>query len=173
MLGQCYAETAEEGEDGFWIPGLSPLFIEGNNPLGLEYFPEIHGDDPLPPLKRHSSEFKNGVRVPTVQLFRHFTSLVEAFKAYHTLILEPRYAPARAAIGRATVENPGWKLFALALGPKLSPSDSEHCGYSTTPGYGATICKFITHFRLFDQRALEWFRTGNDPGPQIGRISQI
>ena len=115
--------------------------------------------------------------------FARFPNLEEAFRA-HALLLStsPRYAPAMQVLGvRCQVsgvrENQGsspgtwhpapdtWKQFAERLGPKTSQHDTEHCGYSTNPSYSAILVKLIEQYRLDDPRALEWYATGEDPGP--------
>lgn len=57
-----------------------------------------------------------------------------------------------------------WKKFAERLGPKTSPLDSEHCGYSTNPSYSAELIELVNLYRLNDPRAVQWYATGQDPG---------
>ena len=171
-LAIAYTETAQQDVDGVWKPGLSPLFVRANNPFGMRWFKSLHSGDALPPYIVETSEIQNGVRVPMRAPFRHFPDLTRAVTAFGLLMLSRTYSPARAATARATVENPDYKLFALALGPKTSANDQEHCGYSTTPSYGANLISLVDQFRLFDPRALAWYATGRDPGAESRDPSQ-
>jgi hypothetical protein len=183
LLGQLYIESAaQDPKDGIWKPGISLTCARANNPLGMRWFKSIHQWDPvkctgdlLPPFLVATNEFKDGHLVEEEdQAFRHFESLRDAIVAWCLMIQKPGYDPARRAIARATVEKPGWMLFAEALGPKTSTADQDHCGYSTNPSYSAELIQIVYQFRLWDPRSLEWFRTGTDPGsPQISQISQI
>ena len=80
------------------------------------------------------------------------------------LLMRPRYRAAYAVRG-------DWQKFAAALGPKVSPLDSEHCGYSTNPGYAALISELVREFGLDNPRALAWFAEGADP--QMAPISPM
>ena len=106
-------------------------------------------------------EIENGQRKVISAKFQRFPNLDEAFRAHALLLRAPRYRPAFAVRG-------DWKKFAERLGPKISPLDSEHCGYSTNPSYSAEILKLVTLYRLDDPRAVQWFATGNDPGTGYG-----
>ena len=92
--------------------------------------------------------------------FVRFANLEEAFLAHAWLLCDPRFGPAFAV-------RDDWKQFAERLGPKASPMDMEHCGYSTNPSYSAEIISLVRHYRLHDPRALEWFATGRDPGHRV------
>lgn len=166
QLAIAYIETAERDPiDGLYKPGLSVLYTEANNPFGMQWFASVHGPgsphpDPLPPFQVESSEFVNGVRVPKVELFRHFESLTLALTANGLLLLSPHYQPARAAI-----EKQGWQGFALCLGPKTA-AVPDGCGYSTSPRYGAQLIVRVKESYLDDPRLLGWYATGKDPGRQ-------
>lgn len=176
MLAQMYSESAaRDPKDGLWKPGTSPLYLKANNPLCMKwvaelhkYNPVTHEGDPLPPFNIETNEFENGVEVETFAHFRHFQSVRDAMVAYALLIRTPRYEPAMRAIARSTVENPGWKLFALALGPKTCELDTVHCGYSTNPAYGANLIKLVAEFHLDDPATLQSYCN-----PQITQISQM
>ena len=173
-LAQTYAETAAEDiTDKVWKPGLSELYTCANNAFGMRWFPNLHEyhpdtrqGDPLPPWQTETWEYYKGEKIWMPALFRRFPTLLEGWIAHWFLLKTARYAPAMRALARATKENPGWKLFCLALGPKTSEQDTEHCGYSTNPEYGAELCQLIIQFRLFEPRTLTWFATGQDPGSQ-------
>jgi flagellum-specific peptidoglycan hydrolase FlgJ len=106
-------------------------------------------------------EIENGQKKVMMAQFQRFPNLTEAFKAHAQLLCSPRYRPAFAV-------RHDWKQFAERLGPKSSPLDSEHCGYSTNPSYSAEIIKLVELYRLNDPRAVEWFATGKDPGAGYG-----
>ena len=105
-------------------------------------------------------------RVPAVQpytevaKFQRFGSLAEAFAAHARLLMTSRYGPAYAV-------RHDWKQFAERLGPKTSVSDTDHCGYSTNPGYAAQLIRIVQTCRLDDRRAQAWLATGTDPGPVL------
>jgi flagellum-specific peptidoglycan hydrolase FlgJ len=90
--------------------------------------------------------------------FQCFPSLAEAFAAHARLLMTPRYGPAY------TVRH-DWKQFAERLGPKQSANDTDHCEYSTNPGYSVQLIKIVETCHLYDHRAQEWLETGKDPGP--------
>ncbi len=92
--------------------------------------------------------------------FERFPNLDEAFRAHARLLRAPRYRPAFAV-------RDDWKQFAERLGPKTSPLDTEHCGYSTNPSYSAELITLVSRYRLDDSRALEWYATGTDPGYRV------
>ena len=102
-------------------------------------------------------EIENGQKRVMIAQFQRFPNLTEAFKAHAQLLCSPRYRPAFAV-------RHDWKQFAERLGPKTSPLDSEHCGYSTNPSYSAELIKLVELYRLNDPRAVVWFATGKDPG---------
>ena len=106
-------------------------------------------------------EIENGQKKVISAEFQRFPNLDEAFRAHALLLRSPRYRPAFAVRG-------DWKKFAERLGPKISPLDSEHCGYSTNPSYSAELIKLVTLYRLDDPRAVQWFATGNAPGAAAG-----
>jgi flagellum-specific peptidoglycan hydrolase FlgJ len=108
-------------------------------------------------------EIVNGQKKVMIAQFQRFPNLTEAFIAHAHLLRAPRYRPAFAV-------RHDWKQFAKRLGPKSSPLDSEHCGYSTNPSYSAEIIKLVLMYRLDDPRALEWFATGKDPGHQVSGL---
>jgi hypothetical protein len=137
-------------------------------------------------------EIENGQKKVVIAQFQRFPDLKEAFRCHALLLAQsPRYAPAMRALGvgcqvSGVREDPNpssstdpwhltpgtccpapdtWKQFAERLGPKTSQLDSEHCGYSTNPSYSAELIKLVNLYRLNDPRALEWYATGQDPGP--------
>jgi len=169
--------------------GSSVLFRLANNPFGIKY---CHfgagysvlgaGENPTPqgaapscgspaPSAQHPEpkdedyghfdaqtwEIVNGQKKVMIAEFQRFPNLEEAFRAHALLLRSPRYRPAFAV-------RDDWKQFAERLGPKSSPLDTEHCGYSTNPSYSAELCKLVSLYRLDDPRALQWFATGKDPG---------
>ncbi len=105
-------------------------------------------------------EIENGQKKVMIAEFQRFPNLDEAFRAHALLLRSPRYRPAFDV-------RDDWKQFAERLGPKASPLDSEHCGYSTNPSYSAELVKLVSLYRLDDPRALQWFATGKDPGAQM------
>jgi hypothetical protein len=113
--------------------------------------------DPYGAFDAQTWEIVNGQKKVIIAQFQRFPNLTEAFKAHAQLLWSPRYRPAFAV-------RHDWKQFAERLGPKSSPLDSEHCGYSTNPSYSAELIKLIELYRLNDSRAVEWFATGVDPG---------
>jgi len=172
--------------------GSSVLFKLANNPFGIKYChfgtsetkatpigsstarpsnpPESKGSGE--PLNRPAAhvipedyghfdattwEIENGQKKVVVAQFQRFPNLDEAFLAHALLLRGPRYRPAFAV-------RDDWKKFAERLGPKTSPLDSEHCGYSTCPSYSAELIRLVEIYRLNDPRALEWYATGLDPG---------
>ena len=103
-------------------------------------------------------EVENGRKKIVMAQFQRFPNLTEAFRC-HSLLLarSSRYTPAMQALGvSASPDSPyrgqpapdAWMKFAERLGPKTSPLDKEHCGYSTNPHdmppmggeYVATLC---------------------------------
>jgi len=174
--------------------GSSVLFRLANNPFGIKYChfksaverPQSKVESPspdtgslstfnsqlsTPPLNSPPStsaedyghfdattwEIVNGQKKVMIAEFQRFPNLEEAFRAHALLLCSPRYRPAFAV-------RDDWKQFAERLGPKSSPLDSEHCGYSTNPSYSAELCKLVSLYRLDDPRALQWLATGKDPG---------
>jgi len=117
--------------------------------------------DPYGAFDATTWEIENGQKKVISAEFQRFPNLDEAFRAHALLLRSPRYRPAFAVRG-------DWKKFAERLGPKISPLDSEHCGYSTNPSYSAELIKLVTLYRLDDPRAVQWFATGNDPGAAVG-----
>jgi hypothetical protein len=98
-------------------------------------------------------EIVDGQKKVMMAQFQRFPNLTEAFKAHAQLLCSPHYRPAFAV-------RHDWKQFAERLGPKTSPLDSEHCGYSTNPSYSAELIKLVELYRLDDSRVVEWFATG-------------
>jgi hypothetical protein len=169
--------------------GSSVLFRLANNPFGIKYChfgsndlaigssghlaigsSETPGadhpisrspDHPIPEDYGHFDaqtwEIENGQKKVMTAQFQRFPTLEEAFRAHALLLCSPRYRPAFAV-------RDDWKKFAERLGPKSSPLDTEHCGYSTNPSYSAQLMKLVSLYRLDDPRALQWFATGKDPG---------
>ena len=117
-------------------------------------------DDPNPQDYGHFDaqtwEIENGQKKVVIAQFQRFPNLAEAFTAHAQLLRAPRYRPAFEV-------RHDWKQFAERLGPKSSPLDSEHCGYSTNPSYSAELIKLVELYRLNDPRALQWYATGVDP----------
>jgi flagellum-specific peptidoglycan hydrolase FlgJ len=113
--------------------------------------------DPYGAFDAQTWEIVHGQKQVVMAQFQRFPNLTEAFIAHAQLLRGPRYRPAFAV-------RHDWKQFAERLGPKTSPLDSEHCGYSTNPSYSAEIIKLVALYRLDDPRALQWFATGKDPG---------
>jgi flagellum-specific peptidoglycan hydrolase FlgJ len=106
-------------------------------------------------------EIVNGQKKVMMAQFQRFPNLTEAFRAHAQLLCSPHYRPAFAV-------RHDWKQFAERLGPKSSPLDLEHCGYSTNPSYSAELVKLVTLYRLDDPRAVQWLATGIDPGRAVG-----
>ncbi len=163
--------------------GSSLLFRVANNPFGIKYChrplgpsdhraiggtekPSADGpvtgspDHPIPQDYGHFDaqtwEIENGQKKVMIAQFQRFPNLAEAFTAHAQLFRAPRYRPAFEV-------RHDWKQFAERLGPKSSPLDSEHCGYSTNPSYSAELIKLVELYRLNDPRALQWYATGVDP----------
>jgi len=105
-------------------------------------------------------EIVNGQKRTILAQFQRFPNLDEAFTAHALLLRSPRYRPAFDV-------RHDWKQFAERLGPKSSPNDTEHCGYSTNPSYSAEIIKLVNLYLLNDARALQWYVKGMDPGPAV------
>jgi flagellum-specific peptidoglycan hydrolase FlgJ len=118
-------------------------------------------DHPIPQPYGHFDaqtwEIENGQKKVMIAQFQRFPNLTQAFIAHAQLMQSPRYRPAFDV-------RHDWKQFAERLGPKASPLDSEHCGYSTNPSYSAELIKLVNLYRLNDPRAVEWYATGRDPG---------
>jgi flagellum-specific peptidoglycan hydrolase FlgJ len=172
--------------------GSSPLFRLANNPFGIKYCHfgpggpgvgafghrtvspseapkadkpvSLSAAQPTPSDYGHFDvatwEVENGQKKVLSAEFQRFPNLAEAFRAHALLLRGPRYRPAFEVRG-------DWTKFAERLGPKASQNDSEHCGYSTNPGYSAELIKLVGLYRLNDPRALEWFATGQDPGHRV------
>jgi len=105
-------------------------------------------------------EIVNGQKKVMIAQFQRFPNLAEAFTAHALLLRAPHY---RSAFSMRH----DWKQFAERLGPKTSPLDSEHCGYSTNPSYSAELIKLVNLYRLNDPRAIQWYATGKDPGNRV------
>ena len=166
-LAQAILESATSAG---W--GSSSLFRIANNPFGIKFghraIEPLHDQpvlgsaglqipDPYGAFDAQTWEIENGQKKVMIAGFQRFPNLNEAFKAHAQLLCSPHYQPAFAV-------RHNWKQFAERLGPKTSPWDSEHCGYSTNPSYSAEITKLVELYRLNDPRAVEWFATGQDLG---------
>ena len=114
------------------------------------------GAGPYSAFDAAAGEIENGRTPIIVARFVCFADLDEAFHAHALLLRAPRYRPAFAV-------RDDWKQFAERLGPKASPRDSEHCGYSTNPSYSAELINLIGRCRLDEPRAIQWLATGVDP----------
>jgi flagellum-specific peptidoglycan hydrolase FlgJ len=132
----------------------------GNETLIPNPEPRVPIPEPYTAFDAPTWEIENGQKKLIIASFARFTSLDEAFRAHALLLRAPRYRPAFDL-------RDDWKQFAERLGPKASPLDSEHCGYSTNPSYSAELIKLISIYRLYDPRAVQWFATGRDPGAQF------
>jgi flagellum-specific peptidoglycan hydrolase FlgJ len=162
--------------------GSSVLFRLANNPFGIKYCHWESGgreigrsgeqgkndrpiagssDHPIPQaygaFEAPTWEIANGQKQAVMAQFERFPNLDEAFRAHARLLRGPRYRPAFAV-------RDDWKQFAERLGPKTSPRDTEHCGYSTNPSYSAELITLVSRYRLNDPRALAWYAAGMDPG---------
>ena len=174
-LAQAILESATSAG---W--GSSSLFRIANNPFGIKFShraiepshdQQVLGStglpipDPYGAFDAQTWEIENGQKKVMVAQFQRFPNLTEAFKAHAQLLCSPHYQAAFAV-------RHDWKQFAERLGPKTSPLDSEHCGYSTNPSYSAELIKLVVLYRLNDPRAVEWLATGQDPGhgASTGRI---
>jgi len=102
-------------------------------------------------------EVENGQKKAIIAQFQRFPNLEEAFRAHALLLRGPRYLPAFEVRG-------DWKQFAERLGPKTSSADKEHCGYSTSPCYSASLIQLVDLYGLNDPSTLAWFATGRPPG---------
>jgi len=136
--------------------GTSPLFLRANNPFGIQ-FSQLAQKEGYGHFDAQSWEIEKGEKKVGIEKFCQFPSLGSAFNWHSTLLRSPRYAPAFSV-------RQDWQEFAERLGPKTSPGDQEHCGYSTNPGYSAELIQAVNQYRLNDPRALEWYATGKDPG---------
>ena len=159
--------------------GTSDLFKLANNPFGIKYShmawleaervgpnsvrPAQPGVAVPPPTPEQYGaydavtwEIVNGQKNVIHAEFQRYPRLEEGFTGHSLLLRAPHYAPAYAL-------RKDWKEFAERLGPKTSPSDSEHCGYSTNPSYSAELIKIVNLYRLDDKRAQQWYCTGKDP----------
>ena len=109
-------------------------------------------------------EVEHGQRRRENAEFQRFPDLAEAFR-YHASLLatSPRYAPARRALEGAGTGN-AWREFARRLGPKVTPTDAEHCGYSTNPRYADELIALIERYRLDDPPVQQWLCGGQAVG---------
>ena len=140
--------------------GASALATHANNYFGIKYVALGFGKD-LGPYIAQTWEVVNGEKKVIEAKFQRYEDLIGAFTAHSLLLMRPWYKAAYAA-------RSDWKEFAARLGPKTSPLDSEHCGYSTNPNYAAELIKLVTLYRLDDPRAQQWYATGKDPGAGFG-----
>ena len=122
--------------------------------------PESPAPEPYGAFDAQTWEIVNGQKKTILAQFQRFPNLNEAFTAHALLLRSPRYRPAFEV-------RHDWKQFAERLGPKSSPNDTEHCGYSTNPSYSAEIIKLVNLYLLNDARALQWYATGADPGHRV------
>ena len=143
--------------------GASVLVSRANNYFGIQYA-QTQGAANYGEFDVESWEMVNGQRVDQMEEFQKFASARDSFTHHSLLLMRPRYRAAYAVRG-------DWQKFAAALGPKVSPLDSEHCGYSTNPGYAALISELVREFGLDNPRALAWFAEGADP--QMAPISPM
>ncbi len=115
-------------------------------------------------------EFVDGQKTEMIAKFQRFPNLEEAFRCHAMLLLRsPRYAPAMKTLDTGlgvagtidqTVPPDAWKQFAERLGPRTSPLDLEHCGYSTNPSYSAELIKLVELYRLNDPVTMRFYATG-------------
>ena len=163
--------------------GSSSLFRLANNPFGIKYEhfgshpatiesssnrtigrPSDHAKPGQPTLQQYSHfdaqtwEIVNGQKKEMMTQFQRFPVLNVAFVAHAQLLCSPHFRGAFEA-------RHDWKQFAERLGPKTSPLDKEHCGYSTNPSYSAELIKLVELYRLDDVRVVEWLAAGKGPGP--------
>ena len=182
-VAQCILESASSSG---W--GGSLLFRLANNPFGIKYEHFPASDRVIGPVDHPDGtgrvassdyghfdaktwEIVNGHKTELIAQFQRFPNLAEAFRC-HALLLSrsPRYRPAMKTLSGGSAisgveEHEGaptdaWKQFAERLGPKTSPLDSEHCGYSTNPSYSAEIIKLVELYRLNDPQAIQFYATG-------------
>jgi hypothetical protein len=150
-IAKCQLEAnlqvAGSADQQFTASSGQPITPPPANPL----------PDPYGAFDALTWEIENGQKKSVIAQFQCFPNLDEAFTAHALLLRGLRYRPAFAVRG-------DWKQFAERLGPKTSPLDMEHCGYSTNPSYSAELIKIVSLYRLDDPRALQWFATGQDPG---------
>lgn len=168
--------------------GSSLLFRLANNPFGIKYEHFPASAQVIGPVDRPDGtgrvapsdyghfdaktwEIVNGHKTEMLAKFQRFPNLAEAFRC-HALLLarSPRYRPAmKTVIGGPGISSAkeqqgaptdAWKQFAERLGPKTSPLDSEHCGYSTNPSYSAELIKLVEIYRLNDPRTIQFYATG-------------
>jgi flagellum-specific peptidoglycan hydrolase FlgJ len=162
---QSVAELATRGSASPQITGARdhPISRSTELPIPGSGSPAPSPEHPAPAPAPYGAfdaqtwEIENGQKKVMIARFQRFPNLTEAFKAHAQLLCSPRYRPAFAV-------RHDWKQFAERLGPKTSPLDSEHCGYSTNPSYSAELIKLVELYRLDDPRAVEWYATGKDPG---------
>ena len=150
--------------------GSSSLFRLANNPFGIKYehfASSAHGQTTpgeLTPqdygqFDAETWEIVNGQKREVIAQFQRFPNLTTAFEAHAQLLCSKRYQPAFAV-------RHDWKQFAERLGPKTSPRDTEHCGYSTNPEYGAALIQLVQLYHLDDPCMLDWLAMGNALGPE-------
>jgi len=127
--------------------GTSSLFTQANNPFGIQYHHLQDGAEGYGEFDVESWEVENGQRVNQMEKFQKYPDLAAAFADHGRLLQTPRYAPAYSLI-------PDWRGFAVALGPKESPTDKQHAGYSTNPGYGPSLINAVNIYKLDDPTTL-------------------
>jgi flagellum-specific peptidoglycan hydrolase FlgJ len=145
--------------------GTSSLFRLANNPFGIKY-------DHLAPLQDYGHfdtstwEIVNGRRQDVIAQFQRFPNLTAAFEAHARLLCSKRYEPAYPM-------RQDWRQFAERLGPKTSPLDTQHCGYSTNPEYGAALITLVDLYHLDDPQMIEWLTTRNAEGQESSTQSTV
>lgn len=129
--------------------GTSSLFTKANNPFGIQYhhLADATGNE-YGEFDVESWEVVNGQRENEMEKFQKYPDLTAAFSDHGRLLQTPRYKPAFDLI-------PDWRGFAVALGPKQSPTDNQHCGYSTNPSYGNMLVASINAYHFDDPAALQ------------------
>jgi flagellum-specific peptidoglycan hydrolase FlgJ len=160
-IAQAIIESATPA--GGW--GSSRLFCLANNPFGIKYA-HSQGAEDYGHFDCQTCEVIAGRPVEVPAEFQAFHNLKDAFVRHGLLLMRPRYQPAFAERGN-------WQLFAERLGPKTSPTDTEHCGYSTNPSYSARLVKLVTLYGLDIPSRLALFAQGIDPGPLMAQSTPI
>jgi flagellum-specific peptidoglycan hydrolase FlgJ len=136
--------------------GKSILAAKARNYFGIKYS-HTQGCENYGEFDVETWEVVNGKRVDGMAEFQIFATEQDCFTRHSLLLMGPRYQAAYAA-------RCDWKKFAERLGPRSSPVDQEHCGYSTNPSYSATIAQLVYEFHLDDRYHLDYYAIGRDPG---------
>lgn len=166
-IAQAILESAAKDAHGVYHWGLSRLFRIANNPFGIKWA-HRQGVEDYGQFDAATWEIQDGHKIEEIDKFQRFGSLEDGFTGHAGLLMRPRYRPCMDALADPAVPDSRSRIqkFAERLGPKTSPDDREHCGYSTNPLYSAELVKLIEEYRLDDPRALDWYATGKDPGAQ-------